>query len=411
MKIAVAMLIALASGCGWTERPLIIVFEGTPEKEGVLRELVYRFEQQSGIQAELRLQQEASGTKGGQSPLPEGDVLLAGARRLRAIAAQGGLREQALPAGVTFEAARSALTMGGKLYAQPWVGRLWLFAYHEKMLERAGIVAPPKTREELLSAIRKLAEKRLALQPLLWPWRGDRIIESFAVVLAAQDRRGPYPPPLRDAADEEVTTALQWMKATLAELRLTDPSSFSLNEEEVARNFYMGHKAFMANWHDFCEGGKRDQSYAASRHCRVMAVPGASAQQATALLEVRGAGILAASRRPEDAAKFVAFLMTPQAQEAYCPMLDCLPLARRFYADKELDPFFSQIGDYRGILEKARPWIAPGCAKEAALLLRPWLQGAVRRQEGSGAAPKGLAEEVRRALRSCPAAQDGEPKA
>lgn len=412
MKIAVALLIAFLSGCGWTQGPLRIAFVGSREKEGVLRDLVYRFEQGSGIQAEVLFQQDEPPRSGGrQEAAPAADVVLADAGRLRYLASFGALREIAVPAAETFPAARAALTVGGKLYGQPWVGRLWVFAYQEKMLEKAGILSPPASEAQLRSAAFKLAQKRIALQPLIWPWNGDGIVESFAAFLAGQDRREPYRLPLDDVAEEQAAAALQWMMDSLQVSKLTDPSSFFLGEEEVARNFYMGHKAFMANWHDFCERGKRDQSYPAGGHCRVMAVPGVVAEQATALLHVRGAGILAASRRPDDAAKFVAFLMSRKAQEAYCPLLECLPMSRRFYEEGTADPLFSQLDDYRRILEEARPWIAPDCAEEAAAVLRAWLRSGRHGQSSSQVSPAEAAAELLSLLRSCPAGGEGEPQA
>lgn len=147
-----------------------------------------------------------------------------------------------------FSAAWDITTVGGKIYGMPWLLDEKYFYYNEKMLQDAGISAPPKTWEELMDQAKTIKSKGLAEYPIVWSWgQAEAVICDFVTLLYGNggtfmDANGK--PAFNNA---QGVKTLQWMVDSI-DAGITNPASISYVEEDVRNTFSQGKAAFALNW-------------------------------------------------------------------------------------------------------------------------------------------------------------------
>ncbi len=147
-----------------------------------------------------------------------------------------------------FPASWNGVTRNGKIYGMPWLMDVKYFMYNKDILDKAGITAPPKTWEDVLSIAKQIKEKGLVEYPIIWSWnQKEGVVCDFTVLLfgnggAFLDSNGK---PVFN--NEKGVQVLTWMKQTLDE-GLSNPSSVSSDENAVRDNFIAGNSAFAVNW-------------------------------------------------------------------------------------------------------------------------------------------------------------------
>jgi multiple sugar transport system substrate-binding protein len=147
-----------------------------------------------------------------------------------------------------FPASWNGVTRNGKVYGMPWLMDVKYFMYNKDMLQRAGIVAPPKTWEELVDQAKIIKEKGIVEYPIIWSWnQKEGVVCDYAVLLYGnggvfvdEDGKPAF-------NDEQGVQALTWMKQTIDD-GLSNPSSVSSDENAVRDNFIAGQSAFAVNW-------------------------------------------------------------------------------------------------------------------------------------------------------------------
>lgn len=147
-----------------------------------------------------------------------------------------------------FPASWNGVTRNGKIYGMPWLMDVKYFMYNQKMLQQAGISAPPKTWEELVDQATTIKQKGLVEFPIIWSWnQKEGVVCDYTVLLfgnggAFLDASGK--PAFNNEKGVQVLT---WMKQTL-DAGLSNPSSVSSDENAVRDNFIAGKAAFAVNW-------------------------------------------------------------------------------------------------------------------------------------------------------------------
>lgn len=134
--------------------------------------------------------------------------------------------------------ASQSMSYKGKLYGLPYFTSYFGVIYNKKMMQQAGIAAPPKSYEEWLSQAKTISDKGLSKAPLLWPvkhtgWGGMWVWNAMAASRGGKvldDNFNVTPKGLE---------ALKWWAQTYRN-GLSDPKSVELDPNESARAFMSG---------------------------------------------------------------------------------------------------------------------------------------------------------------------------
>ena len=147
-----------------------------------------------------------------------------------------------------FPAAWNGVTRNGKVYGMPWLMDVKYFMYNKAMLDKAGISAPPKTWEELVTQAKTIKDKGIAEFPVIWSWnQKEGVVCDFTVLLYGAggsflDANGK--PAFNN---DKGVGVLTWMKQTIDD-GLTNPNSVAADEAAVEADFLAGKSAFAVNW-------------------------------------------------------------------------------------------------------------------------------------------------------------------
>src|SRR5512135_2792110 len=147
-----------------------------------------------------------------------------------------------------FPASWNGVTRNGKIYGLPWLMDVKYFMYNKDMLQKAGITAPPKTWEELVTQAKTIKDKGIAEFPIIWSWnQKEGVVCDFAALLYGNG--GSFVDASGKPAfnNDKGVQVLTWMRKTIED-GLTNPSSVSSDENAVRDNFIAGKSAFAVNW-------------------------------------------------------------------------------------------------------------------------------------------------------------------
>ena len=214
--------------------------------------------------------------------------------------------DRATHAPATVEAA----TLGGRVWAVPWVMNVGLLYYRSDLLAAHGL-APPRTYEELAAQARRVtgAGPGRGLDGFLWQGRQYEglvvnILESFWA--AGTDLLGPGGRVLPDMA--RARDALAFRRELLA-AGVSPAMVLGADEEQTRRAFGRGGAVFLRNWPYARELFEAAGSAVRGR-VGIAPLPGGGALGGAHLAVSR------ASRHPDLAWRLVEFLAAPPAQQA-----------------------------------------------------------------------------------------------
>jgi multiple sugar transport system substrate-binding protein len=134
--------------------------------------------------------------------------------------------------------ARQSMTYNGKLYGLPYFTSYFGLIYNKKMMDAAGIAAPPKTYAEWTEQAKKIKAAGLANFPMAWPvkhtgWGGMWIMNTMVA------SRGGKVLDANLNVTPEALASLKWWESTYRE-GLSDPNGIELDPNESARAFMTG---------------------------------------------------------------------------------------------------------------------------------------------------------------------------
>ncbi|MBN1239447.1 MAG: ABC transporter substrate-binding protein [Gammaproteobacteria bacterium] len=254
--------------------------------------------------------------------------------------------------GEYFDASLESATWEGRTYAVPWFVDAGLLYYRKDLLARYGF-EPPRTWEELERAALAIREHEPALHGFvfqgkqyeglvcnaleyMWSAGGDVLRDGDVVLDSAANRRaleflGSLVP--RGISPELVTTATE------------EPSRYI---------FGSGRAVFMRNWPYAWTLFEQADSPVRGK-VGVAPLPHFAGHDSAATLGGWNLGLNRRSRYPDEAAAFIRFMTSPEAQRALAREYGLNPARRRLYADPGLLAAQPHLEELRAVLDAARP--------------------------------------------------------
>ena len=218
-----------------------------------------------------------------------------------------------------------------RYYGIPWILDTKYLFYNKSMLAKAGIAAPPKTWQELLSQAKRIKQAGIVPYPVSWSWgQAEAIVCDYTSLLQAFGGR------FFDASGQPAfnsgggLAALQYMVDTIRQ-GVTNPASTESLEEDVRRVFSGGEAAFALNWTYMYSLANDPTQSSVAGEVGVVPAPGDGTNtQASAVNGSMGLGISAGSRNADLALKYIQFLTSRPVQEKYAKL--SLPIWKASYS-------------------------------------------------------------------------------
>jgi multiple sugar transport system substrate-binding protein len=230
-------------------------------------------------------------------------------------------------------------------YGMPWILDTKYLFYNTEMLEKAGIAAPPKTWDELISQAKTIKEKGIVEYPIVWSWaQAEAVICDYTMLLASYG--GSF---LTDDGKPAFQSgggvqALDYMVKSVEE-GVTNPNSKEYVEEDVRRVFSSGQAAFALNWtYMYNSANTPGGETKIAGKVGVVPGPGVSGKlDASAVNGSMGLGITTASKHPDEAWKYILAMTSPETQSKYAQL--SLPIWSAWYdhpnVDKSQEPLIA----------------------------------------------------------------------
>lgn len=238
-----------------------------------------------------------------------------------------------------FESSWDITSVQGKVYGMPWLLDQKYFFYNTRILQEAGIAAPPRSWEELVEQARIIKEKGLVEFPMIWSWgQYEAAICDFVTLLYGNggvffdENNQPV------FNNEQGVQTVQWMKDMIDD-GLVNPSSIASVEEDVRNVFSQGQAAFATNWNYMYNLTQNpDESQVVGEVA--MALMPAFQQGLDAGIESAtingsmGYSVTAGSEHPDEAWKFIEFLTSQPIQIEFSAHQ--LPIWKDAFQNQEL---------------------------------------------------------------------------
>ena len=224
----------------------------------------------------------------------------------------------------------------GKAYGMPWILDTKYLFYNTEMLKKAGIAAPPKTWDELISQAKIIKDKGIVDYPIVWSWaQAEAVICDYTMLLASYGGNfltDDGKPAFQSGGGVE---ALDYMVKSV-EAGVTNPNSKEYLEEDVRRVFSSGQAAFALNWTYMYNMANDPKESKIAGNVGVVPGPGVSGKlEASAVNGSMGLGITAASKHPDEAWKYILAMTSQKTQEKYAQL--SLPIWSAWYDNPKVD--------------------------------------------------------------------------
>ncbi len=252
----------------------------------------------------------------------------------------------------------STFSNDGNVLGIPWNNDTRFFFYNERMLEEAGIDAPPRTWDEVVEQAKVLQEQGIADSPVTDYWNQEwALANSFAFYLYSFGT-SYFDDDANITIDEpEAVAALQFMVDMLREDEIVTRSAVTLSQEAAADLLYRGTSAF------FFQGPPVTKNYADDpERSQVVGevvaaewLPAVDADTQATLTLPEAFAIPASSDNKDAAWQYIEYMISPERDRERAEALGSLPLFTDLYTDPELleqYPFWEQFGAQAAV---ARP--------------------------------------------------------
>jgi multiple sugar transport system substrate-binding protein len=295
------------------------------------------------------------------------------------------------PSEAFFEAAVTANTWRGTLYALPWFIDVGMLYWRTDLMP-----APPESLDALTRTSRALiAAQRV---PYGYVWQGARyegLITTFVEHLGAfggaiLDDRG------RVVVDSEAAVrALTFMRDSIYVDGSVPPAALTWQEEHTRFAFQNGQAAFMRNWPYAFALLNGAESEVAARFA-VAPLPRGPGGSPTAALGGSALAINAYSNQPDDAYRLIEFLLEPQQMIERARLAGQFPPAEALYDTAELEAALTvPAAEARRIIETAVPRPITPVYSQLSSILQVSVHRAVTRQQEPRAALADAAAAIR----------------
>src|SRR5262245_25960820 len=230
----------------------------------------------------------------------------------------------------------------GKAYGMPWILDTKYLFYNTEMLKKAGISAPPKTWDELISQAKTIKDKGIVEYPIVWSWaQAEAVICDYTMLLASYGGNfltDDGKPAFQSGGGVQ---ALDYMVKSV-EAGVTNPNSKEYLEEDVRRVFSSGQAAFALNWTYLYHPANDPKESKIAGNVGVVPGPGVSGKlDASAVNGSMGLGITTASKHPDEAWKYILAMTSLDTQSKYAQL--SLPIWSDWYANPKVDKSQEQL--------------------------------------------------------------------
>ena len=301
---------------------------------------------------------------------------------------------------------RSLTSPGGGIHALPWKANPLMVMYNAGVLVEAGVV-PPRTHSELLDALRRLARDtdgdgrldRWGLwAPLKTTWF-ERFFDFYPLYLAGAGGRTLV-------RDGEVVFE------NAAAVAAFDVMGRAFAEGLVPRANFEGRDPFVDGVVAMKLVGpwflwELERMKVPGLQYGVVAVPipdGARAEDAYAFADLKGIAVFSTTRHPEAAARFVAFLTSPEADRILIEEAAQLPYRRGIASDPRMADALARwpgLDGYARQVEKSRDVdLHPDVVEIFDILSEAWEGSAMYGRVPPADAVRAAAAEAREVLRA-----------
>lgn len=364
--LLLALLAAACGGVSESAQPTIVFKHGkVPGEHRLLRDLLDRFEQESGIRvvdetlpssSDVQHQYFITTLEGGASAL---DVLAMDVVWVPEFSRAGWLldlsaRVDAELRADLFPAPLEACTHRGRLYGVPWYIDAGVLYYRKDLLARHGR-AVPRTYPELAETARAVvaAEARPDLYGFLW--QGKQYEGLVCVSLEILSSFGGEV--LRDGEvridSPEARAAFRFERSLLTSG--ASPSLVTTADEEATRQIFgAGRAVFLRNWVYVWNLFEREGSPVKGK-VGVMPIPPGEGGTGGSTLGGWQLGVYRHSRHTEEAWRLIEFLVRPVNQAYLARTVGYRPSRRSLYSDAALVRAIPSLPALLPILERARP--------------------------------------------------------
>jgi len=232
-----------------------------------------------------------------------------------------------VPLGPYLSKAFVADTIPASLQQMQYDGQIWaldgafnakFFYYNKRLLRQAGIAQPPRTWEELIQQTKVLQMKGLARYGIAWGWtQAEGLVCDYTLLL--NDFGGRY----QDAAGHwtlnsgAAVRALAFMRDSLTSLKISDPSSITLDDRGVVNLLIQGQIPYLVSW-GFAWAWAQDPSRSkVVNDVGIGLIPGSTSAHTLSSSTGGGSGygILRTSLHKDLAAQLLLIYASPEVQK------------------------------------------------------------------------------------------------
>ncbi len=362
LKFALVFLI-LAFGCGKKPAELVFAVGGAPNELDFWETIAADFQKETGINVRILRQPTDSDQRrqGILIPLKAGksdpDVFLMDIAWIPQFAASGWLRDlDALDGGPVDTAPfwKNIIDRSdkheGKLVALPVYVDAGLLYYRKDLLKKYGFSAPPSTWKELIdiSAGVQAGIRKSDPDFYAFVWQGA---QYEGLVCDFLEFAGPQGGIRTDGgriavASPENAKALTLMRDLVHKYKISPPNTYTeMKEEEVRLFFQNGHALFERNW-PYAWGLHQADGSPVKDKTGICPLPGFSGSGSVSTLGGWHIGMSKYSDVPQDAARFIDYVVSKKVQKALSINLGWNPARKDVYDDPDVlkvHPHFTQL--------------------------------------------------------------------
>lgn len=215
-----------------------------------------------------------------------------------------------------FDAAWTAAAYNGKDYGVPWINDTKFFFYNSKMLTDAGIAAPPKTWDDVVTAAKAIKAKGSVEFPIVGSWKqAEAVICDWTQLAAAFGAKD-----FVDANGKALFNtggglkALQFMKQLMDD-GLVNPASLGFTEDDVNNTMAAGQAAMALNW-TYGKAVMNDpKNSKVAGQIDVIGSPGEGTVPTSGVNGGMSLAVTQSSKHPEEALAYALSLASQKSQE------------------------------------------------------------------------------------------------
>ena len=252
-----------------------------------------------------------------------------------------------------FDAAVKAATFNGQLYAAPWFVDAGVLYYRRDLLDEYGF-KPPVTWNELADVAAAIVERQPGLYGFVW--QGKQYEGLVCNMLEYLWSNGGAV--LRDGGsallEAEDVAAMEFVQRMIIERRISPPFITTLDEESARQIYGSGRAVFMRNWPYAWRVFQR-QKWAVAGNTGIAPLPSFAGHKYAAALGGWHLGVNSFSSHPFEALRLLKFLVSLYSQKQVALSVGYQPALKALYSDTELLQQQPWLGEFRKVMEHARP--------------------------------------------------------